>query len=301
MFCCNYRSSLTEIVQIIGRATRDSYNKTHAQFTNLIVQPNGTNEDMTVSVNNMLKAITVSLLMEQVLAPNFTFTPRPSAPRDSKPGEIFVKGLKVLPSDKAKKVVESDLADLTAAVLQSDQMQKLAAKGVTGDAVKHLQSKIIRERHPELNEEEVEATRQYLAANIAMKTAEIIKDNEGSDKFIKVANQFVEIDKLDINLIDSINPFSHAFEVISKRVGASTFKIIQDTIAGSRIDMEVEDALALVPQIKAFVVAHDGKHPSLNSDEANEKLLAQVQAFLTAQRAKWEREKARREAEGATE
>jgi hypothetical protein len=296
-----YRSSLTEIVQIIGRATRDSYNKTHAQFTNLIVQPNGTNEDMTVSVNNMLKAITVSLLMEQVLAPNFTFTPRPSAPRDSKPGEIFVKGLKVLPSDKAKKVVESDLADLTAAVLQSDQMQKLAAKGVTGDAVKHLQSKIIRERHPELNEEEVEATRQYLAANIAMKTAEIIKDNEGSDKFIKVANQFVEIDKLDINLIDSINPFSHAFEVISKRVGASTFKIIQDTIAGSRIDMEVEDALALVPQIKAFVVAHDGKHPSLNSDEANEKLLAQVQAFLTAQRAKWEREKARREAEGATE
>ncbi|MBC7764344.1 DEAD/DEAH box helicase family protein, partial [Microbacteriaceae bacterium] len=88
-----YRSSLTEIVQIIGRATRDSYNKTHAQFTNLIVQPNGTDEDITVSVNNMLKAITASLLMEQVLAPNFTFTPRPKDPRKAKPGEIFVKGL----------------------------------------------------------------------------------------------------------------------------------------------------------------------------------------------------------------
>jgi superfamily II DNA or RNA helicase len=34
-----YRSSLTEIIQIIGRATRDSDNKTHAQFTNLIAQP----------------------------------------------------------------------------------------------------------------------------------------------------------------------------------------------------------------------------------------------------------------------
>ena len=34
-----YRSSLTEIVQIIGRCTRDSSNKNHAQFTNLIASP----------------------------------------------------------------------------------------------------------------------------------------------------------------------------------------------------------------------------------------------------------------------
>jgi superfamily II DNA or RNA helicase len=292
-----YRSSLTEIVQIIGRATRDSYNKSHAQFTNLIVQPNGTNEDITVSVNNMLKAITVSLLMEQVLAPNFTFTPRPKDPREAKPGEIFVNGLKKPPTDNVKKVIQSDLEDLTAAVLQSDQMQKLAAKGVTGEAVKQVQSKIIRERHPEMSEEEVEVTCQYLAANIAMKTAVITKGDDGNDKFIKIANKFVKIDELDINLIDSINPFHHAFEVISKRVGANTFKIIQDTIAGSRIDMKVETALALVPQIKAFVVAHGGKFPSLNSEDANEKHLAQVQAFLTAQRAKWEREKLRKQAE----
>jgi len=292
-----YRSSLTEIVQIIGRATRDSYNKTHAQFTNLIVQPNGTNDDITVSVNNMLKAITVSLLMEQVLAPNFTFTPKPAVPREAKPGEIFVKGLKQPPTEKVKKVLQSELEDLTAAVLQNDQMQKLAAKGVTGEAVKQLQSKIIRERHPDLNDEEIEATRQYLAANIAMKTAVITKGEDGTDKFIKVANKFVKIDELDINLIDSINPFHHAFEVISKRVGADTFKIIQDTVAGSRIEMKVEDALALVPQIKAFVVAHNGQFPSLHSDDANEKHLAQVQAFLTAQRAKWEREKLRRQSE----
>lgn len=292
-----YRSSLTEIVQIIGRATRDSYNKTHAQFTNLIVQPNGTNDDITVSVNNMLKAITVSLLMEQVLAPNFTFTPRPVEPREAEPGEIFVKGLKKPPTDKVKKVLQSELEDLTAAVLQSDQMQKLAAKGVTGEAVKQLQSKIIRERNPDMNEEEVEATRQYLAANITMKTAVITKGEDGSDKFIKIANKFVKIDELDINLIDSINPFHHAFEVISKRVGADTFKVIQDTVAGSRIDMKVEDALALVPQIKAFVVAHGGRFPSLHSDDANEKHLAQVQAFLTAQRAKWEREKLQRQAD----
>ena len=68
-----YRGSLTEIIQIIGRCTRDSNNKTHAQFTNLIAQPDAADDLVRLSVNNMLKAITASLLMEQVLAPNFKF------------------------------------------------------------------------------------------------------------------------------------------------------------------------------------------------------------------------------------
>ena len=68
-----YRGSLTEIIQIIGRATRDSSNKNHAQFTNLIAEPDATDGEVKLSVNNMLKAITASLLMEQVLAPNFKF------------------------------------------------------------------------------------------------------------------------------------------------------------------------------------------------------------------------------------
>ncbi len=290
-----YRSSLTEIVQIIGRCTRDSYNKSHAQFTNLIVQPNGTTDDITISVNNMLKAITVSLLMEQVLAPTFTFTPRPSDGRKAQPGEVFVKGLKQPKNPKVKHILDTDLEDLTAATLQNEQIQRAAAQGLTGEYVKHLQSKIIRERHPGLSDEEVEVTRQYLAANLAFKTAVPVRGKDGDIKFIKLANRFVKIDELDINLIDSINPFHHAFEVISKKVGTGTFKIIQDTIAGNRITMKVEDALALVPQIKAFVVAHNGTFPSLHANDKNEKLLAQAQAFLTAQRAKYEREKNDRE------
>lgn len=284
-----YRASLTEIVQIIGRCTRDSYNKSHAQFTNLIVQPNGTSDDIQVSVNNMLKAITASLLMEQVLAPNFTFTPRTSPDQKAKAGEVFVKGLKKPPSEKVKHILATELEDLTAAVLQDTQIQRAAANGHTGDYMKHLQSKIIRERLPGLNEEEVEVTRQYLASNLAFKTAKITED--GDKKFITLANSFVNLDELSIDLIDSINPFQHAFEVISKRVGVDVFRVIQDTIAGSRIDMSDEDALALVPQIKAFVVAHDGKYPAINSPDKNEKLLAQAQAYLTARKAAWLREK----------
>lgn len=285
-----YRASLTEIVQIIGRCTRDSYNKTHAQFTNLIVMPNGTTDDIQISVNNMLKAITASLLMEQVLAPNFTFTPRTSPKDKAKAGEVFVKGLKNPPTERVKRILQTELEDLTAAVLQDTQVQRAAANGHTGEYMKHLQSKIIREKLPGLTEEEVEATRQYLASNLAFKTAKITED--GDKKFITMANSFVNLDDLSIDLIDSINPFQRAFEVISKKVGSDVFRVIQDTIAGSRIDMTDEDALALVPQIKAFVVAHGGKYPALNANDKNEKLLAQAQAYLTARYAKWQQAKA---------
>ncbi len=52
-----YRGSLTEIIQIIGRCTRDSENKSHAQFTNLIAEPDAENDEVIEAVNNMLKAI----------------------------------------------------------------------------------------------------------------------------------------------------------------------------------------------------------------------------------------------------
>jgi hypothetical protein len=125
---------------------------------------------------------------------------------------------------------------------------------------------------------------------LAFKTAKVTED--GHKKFITMANSFVNLDDLSIDLIDSINPFQRAFEVISKKVGSDVFRVIQDTIAGSRIDMNDEDALALVPQIKAFVVAHNGKYPAMNSQDKNEKLLAQAQAYLTARYTKWQKDKA---------
>ncbi|WP_245582976.1 DEAD/DEAH box helicase [Sediminimonas qiaohouensis] len=84
-----YRSSLTEIVQIIGRATRDAEGKTNARFTNLIAEPDAAEAAVTEAVNDTLKAIAASLLMEQVLAPRFNFTPKKP---DSGPVEGFDYG-----------------------------------------------------------------------------------------------------------------------------------------------------------------------------------------------------------------
>ena len=77
-----YRSSLTEIVQIIGRATRDAEGKERSRFTNLIAEPAAEQAAVAEAVNDMLKAISASLLMEQVLAPRYEFTPKNSGPKD---------------------------------------------------------------------------------------------------------------------------------------------------------------------------------------------------------------------------
>ena len=94
-----YRGSLTEIIQIIGRATRDSDNKNHSQFTNLIAQPDVADSEVKLSVNNMLKAITASLLMEQVLAPHVNFKSKNAGGIDD-PGTISIGGFKE-PSSKS--------------------------------------------------------------------------------------------------------------------------------------------------------------------------------------------------------
>ena len=100
-----YRASLTQIVQIIGRATRDSKGKSHAQFTNLISQPDATDQSVQNATNDMLKAISASLLMEQVLAPNFKFKTRlPNDDSEAKSGEFKIKGLKNKSLKKIKKI-----------------------------------------------------------------------------------------------------------------------------------------------------------------------------------------------------
>ena len=79
-----YRGSLTEVVQIIGRCTRDSENKTHAQFTNLIAQPDAADDQVTVSVNNMLKAIPGHIdpeVVNKILIPKIIRTKYPEETR----------------------------------------------------------------------------------------------------------------------------------------------------------------------------------------------------------------------------
>ncbi|MBD3839957.1 MAG: ATP-dependent helicase, partial [Epsilonproteobacteria bacterium] len=217
-----YRSSLTEIIQIIGRATRDSDNKTHAQFTNLIAQPDAEDSEIILSVNNMLKAITASLLMEQVLAPNFKFKPRfENDIEPNKCGELKIRGFKPPTSKRVEDIIESDLNDLKAAILQDDVMIKAIPGNLDAEVINRvLIPKIIKVKYPDLDESEVEELRQHVVVDSVVKNGHIIEN--GDKKFIKMADKFVNIDELHIDLIDQINPFQRAFEILSKSVTAQT-------------------------------------------------------------------------------
>lgn len=279
-----YRGSLTEIIQIIGRATRDSDNKTHAQFTNLIAQPDAADDLVKLSVNNMLKAITASLLMEQVLAPNWKFKTKVSDDDKAKPGEIKIRGLKEPSSKRVKDILESDLNDLKATILQDDKMLKAMPGNVDPEVInKVLIPKIIRIKYPDLSEDEVEEVRQHVVVDSVIKNGEI--KETGDKRFIRMAGSFVDIDDVHIDLIDKINPFQKAFEILSKSVTTKVLKIIQDTIEATRIKMDFEEAKILWPKIQEFIKMYN-KEPNLKSNDPIEKRMAECIIYLKDEKRK---------------
>lgn len=277
-----YRGSLTEIIQIIGRCTRDSDNKSHAQFTNLIAQPDAEDDLVKLSVNNMLKAITCSLLMEQVLAPNFKFKTKQNDDDKSTDTEIKVRGLKEPSSKRVKDIIESDLNDLKAAILSDDKIVKALPGNVDPEVInKVMIPKIIKIKYPELSDEEVEEVRQHVVVDSVIKNGEI--KQEGDKRFVRMADKFINIDDLHIDLIDRVNPFQKAFEILSKALTTKVFKIIQDTIEATRVQMSDEEAVLLWPKIKDFFKAQ-GREPSINSLDPLERRMADALVYLKAQR-----------------
>lgn len=339
-----YRGSLTEIVQIIGRCTRDSDNKTHAQFTNLIAQPDATNDDVKFAVNNMLKAITASLLMEQVLAPNFNFKPRFSPNDKAKPGEILVRGYKAPSSKRVKDILKSDINDLKANILKDNSILAAIPGNIDAEVInKVLIKQVIEKKYPNLSEDEVEEVRQYVVMDSVMKNTlqinvkdlkraienddsikKAIADNMSKDdintlipkviktiypelsddeanalnkvnintniidsteaqadkRFIRMAGQFVNIDDIHIDLIDQVNPFQRAYEILSKSVTPKVLKLIQDVIETSRIKMTEDEALLYYPDKVAKFMKMYGHAPDIKSADFNERRMAEAILFL---------------------
>ena len=288
------RGSLTEVVQIIGRCTRDCEGKPTAKFVNMIGMPDADQPDVKVAVNDFLKAITASLLMEQVMAPSWHFKTvkdvegDEASPLDAR--TLVIEGLKPLSSAKTKLIVEEQLDDLKASVLQNDLVVKAISGSTTAETITQtLIPKVIREKYPDLTDEEVEEVRQRFLLDTIIKGNDIVddkgnpvdfnanqeeKESEGN-RLIKLANRMINIDQLSINLIDTINPFQRAYEVLSKQVDAPTLKVIQDTMAELKFDMSLEQAILLFKgPYKEYVAEHGGKQPDIKDPDPKVRELA---------------------------
>lgn len=282
-----YRQSLTEIVQIIGRVTRDSSNKSHAQFTNLISQPDAQDDEVFFAVNNIMKAITASLLMESVLAPNFKFKRKDRDDQKSSGAEMFVKGLKEPTTQRTKDIIENDMNDLRASILQEPRIQTAIAAGTDAEVInKQMIPAIIKQIYPDLSGAEVEEVRQQFISQSVVQSAER-KEGVGQTDFLKMADKFVNIDELSIDLIDQINPFQRAYEVISREIDAPTLRLIQDYMDGQKMEFSEEELLILYPQIKQFL-KENGRHPDKSSNDTYEQRLAYALLQLSQMKLKME-------------
>lgn len=158
-----YRNSLTEVVQIIGRATRDAPGKSHAQFTNLIAKPEALQEEVGNAVNSLLKAITLSLLMEQVLAPNVHFRTRVTEETEQKTGiTVTIKDESVPLSPAAQSILDNDATDIITRLLNESDVVKSALVKDNPDVNQQLSEVeiplLLKEMYPniELSDEDID-------------------------------------------------------------------------------------------------------------------------------------------------
>jgi len=308
-----YRSSLTEIIQIIGRATRDAKGKTHARFTNLIAEPDASEEAVTDAVNDTLKAIAASLLMEQVLAPKFNFTPKNSQsgpvegynygengydPNGNNIGinettgefQIEIKGLAEPKSKDAQRICQEDLNEVITAFVQDKTALERGLfdeEMVPEELTQVRMGKIVKDRYPELDEEDQEAVRQHAIAalNLTQKAKELVSEMEengisGNTALIDGVRKFaMDVRDLDIDLIDRINPFSEAYAILAKTMSEESLKKVASVIAAKKVNLTLEEARELAKRALKFKQER-GRLPALTSPDPWEKRLAEGIAFL---------------------
>lgn len=317
-----YRASLTEIVQIIGRATRDAEGKTRARFTNLIAEPDASEEAVTEAVNDTLKAIAASLLMEQVLAPRFNFTPKTPLsgpvegfdygeggydPKKSNVGfneesgqfQIEIKGLAEPKSKEAERICKEDLNEVITAFVQDKQTlerglfdgEHAGGETLPEEITQVRMGKIVKDKFPELDDKDQEAVRQHAIAalNLTQKAKEIAVDGgdqeKGNTALIDGVRKYaMDVRELDIDLIDRINPFGEAYAILAKTMSEESLKQVAAIISGKRVNLTPEEARGLAKRALKFKQER-GRLPSITSPDAWEKRMAEGVAFLARMKA----------------
>ncbi|MEY9390650.1 superfamily II DNA or RNA helicase [Bradyrhizobium japonicum] len=304
-----YRSSLTEIVQIIGRATRDAPGKIRARFTNLIAEPDASEEAVTEAVNDTLKAIAASLLMEQVLAPRFNFAPKnpQSGPvegfdygeggYDPSKGNvgfneqtgqfhIEIRGLAEPKSKEAARICTEDLNEIIAAFVQEKttiERGLFDEELIPEELTQVRMGKIIKDKYPELDEEDQEAVRQHAIAalNVTQQAKQIAIGGENDTEpkantaLIDGVRKFaLSVTELDIDLIDRINPFGEAYAILAKTMNEERLKQVAAAIAAKRTSLTPEEAKELAVRASRFKKER-GRLPSIDAQDPWERRMAE--------------------------
>ncbi len=286
MLTVGYRGSLTEIVQIIGRCTRDYPGKNEAKFINIISEPDASTGEVAEAVNNLLKAVAASLLMEQVLLPKWDLKAKLPKLQLVEPE-----------SDEAKTIIDNDMDDLVEAIMTDPEVISVIPKKNAGKLInKGLIPKIIIDKYPKLSEHDREAIRQHVVSELILpKKINEEEERTGSPdvRLLRFANNLIlDIRELDINLIDSINPFEDAYEIVSKSIDKQTLGLIKNEIDGrmGRIrSFSVEELRIYWPLCENFY-KENNRIPDRNSEDPYEATLGEVLRYIKLLKEKREKD-----------
>jgi hypothetical protein len=136
---------------------------------------------------------------------------------------------------------------------------------------------VIRDVYPDLGEDELNELSDYVVVSSVIRSSNIVQ--QGKDKLIAFAGRLVNVNELNMDLINCINPFQNAYEIMSKELSPRVFKAVQQCIQALKIQMTDDEAEILWPKIQDFFKVR-GRVPSFDAIDPLERRMAEALVYL---------------------
>lgn len=210
--------------------------------------------------------------------------------------QIEIKGLAEPKSKEAERICQQDLNEVIAAFAQDKttiERGLFDEELVPEELTQVRMGKIVKDKYPELDEADQEAVRQHAIAalNLTQKAKEIALANDSDDvaagntALIDGVRKFaMDVRELDIDLIDRINPFSEAYAILAKTMSEESLKQVAAVISAKKVKLTPDEARDLAKRALKFKQER-GRLPSITSQDAWEKKMAEGVAFLARMKA----------------
>ena len=215
-----------------------------------------------------------------------------------------IKWLVTPKGDEAKRICAEDLNEVIIAFVQDKAAlerglfagEHAGGETIAEELTKLKMGKIVRDRYPELSDEDQESVRQHAIAalNLTQEAKRLASGDgdTGDDGEPRVNTALIDgvrkfamdVRDLDIDLIDRINPFAAAYSILAKSMNESRLKAIKAAIEKRNVKIPYEEARELALAALTFK-RERGRVPEITASDPWEKKLAEGVAALARYRA----------------
>lgn len=203
--------------------------------------------------------------------------------------QIEINGLAEPESEEATRICREDLNEVVASFVQDT---RTVQDGLFNEdlppqeTTQQRMGKIIQDKYPDLSEQDQEAIRQRAIAtlNLIQQGGQRTSGGDGSSAsntaLIDGIRRYVtDVRDLNVDLIDSINPFGEAYNILAKTMHEERLRQVQAAITSRRVQLSPNEARDLAKRALKFKQQR-GRLPSIISQDAWERRMAEGVAYL---------------------